>query len=122
MRKMLFAATGIAVTLTLIPSATLANDRGLVCYMVTTRGQVVNLNRLCGSQPQPRPAGPEAAEPTPAATAERPALARTTSAGPSSSSCYMTTSNRRFLDLSNLCGTELGNSPFGLPTSSFFNP
>lgn len=47
MRKMLLAATGIAVGLNLIPIATLANDHDLVCYMVTGRGDVIDLGSFC---------------------------------------------------------------------------
>lgn len=53
MRKMLLAATGIAVGLNLIPIATLANDHDLVCYMVTGRGDVIDLGSFCRRDSQP---------------------------------------------------------------------
>jgi hypothetical protein len=62
-RSLQFAAF-IALSLGSVPSAQAQNTAGYGCYFVTSSGQVMNLEALCGGQRQPEPVAPLPALPS----------------------------------------------------------
>ncbi|WP_448604120.1 hypothetical protein [Thermoleptolyngbya sp.] len=125
MLKYLLLALSGAVAIAALPQATLSNpldNRDLSCYMETSSGQVLDLNRLCGNSTRPPAAAgtPPASAPNPANPASRPPALNNGSIN-GSSTAPTGRGPDLFLNDEPLSATEIEEEPYFTPVIPIYD-